>query len=152
MAKNKGFGNVLPVLLCSLSLISLPSFSHGLELTEAYEALNARKTACFLLGDSGHKQLPKDDWVSQLNEDNKQAVLSYVAQKAFNDCLTREVAHLERVLAKQSDDVKALFTRYIAIEPYLAQRPMQVDQGSLDRFESKIHGPFKVSEALNVYE
>ncbi|EGR2026973.1 hypothetical protein DYB89_18090 [Vibrio cholerae] len=153
MEKSKNFGNVSVKLLCSVALLTVvgcvPLSAQNDGLNETYSELVNQRSSCFEQSAEGSQFFPASDWLANLKNEEKQLVVSYLSQYAFNKCLEPQVKHFEQELAKESPSVQRFIKEQVAMFPYIAQKPDGIDEEQLHNIEINITMPFIASE---VYE
>ncbi|EKF9423055.1 hypothetical protein AB6Q85_003739 [Vibrio cholerae] len=140
-------------LLCSVALLTVvgcvPLGVQNDGLNEAYSELVNQRSSCLKQSAEGSQFFPDSDWLANLKNEEKQLVVSYLSQYAFNKCLEPQVKHFEQELAKESPSVQRFIKEQVAMFPYIAQKPDGIDEGQLHNIEINITRPFIASQ---VYE
>lgn len=150
MVKNKSFGSVSVKLLCSIAFISLVGCTASPpSLTQPYSQLMAKKEVCFEKAKNGLRSFPDSQWLRSLTENDQKQVLSYLAQYAYNSCISEEVNKVEMSLAKQSDDIQLFFNQYVGLHEFKQEPPKGVDIPELNILQKEIKQPFIANE---IYE
>ena len=58
--------------------------------------------------------------------------------------LEEKVTAFKNEVSKQSTDVQAFINKYVVLEPYVIQKPTEIDQVALEQLSSNIIKPFKI--------
>lgn len=150
MVKNKSFGSVSAKLLCSIAFILLVGCTASPpSLTQPYSQLMAQKEACFEQAKNGVHSFPESQWLRSLTEKDQKQVLSYLAQYAYNLCISEEVKVVKMSLAKQSDDIQLFFNQYVGLHEFKQEPPKGIDRVELNILQNVIKQPFIANE---IYE
>lgn len=147
MVKNKNFGSVSAKLLCSFALISLVGCSSTPpSLAQPYGQLLSKKETCFEQSKKGSDSFPDSPWLLSLNDGDKQKALSYLAQYAYNSCISNEVALVKESVSQQSKDIQLFFNEYVGLHEFEQEPPAGLSSSELFDLQKRIKMPFIANE------